>query len=56
VEATRTIDAEPDQKFILGKKLAPCVVEQGSIRLKRVVDGATLGVFFLQLHDFAEVV
>ena len=56
VEATRAVDTEPDEKFILGKKLAPGVVEQGSIRLKRVVDGAATGVFFLQLHDFAEVV
>jgi hypothetical protein len=56
VEATRAVDTEPDEKFILSKKLAPAVVEQGSIRLKRVADGTAAGVFFLQLHDFAEVV
>ena len=56
VEASRAVDTEPDEKSILSKKLAPGVVEQGSIRLKRVVDDSATRVFFLQLHDFAEIV
>jgi hypothetical protein len=46
VKASRAVDTEPNEKFILSKKMARSVFEQGSIRLKRVIEGATLGVFF----------
>lgn len=56
VQLARTIDGNADKKLIFEKTFCPCIVEQDAIGLEGVGNLLAVGVFFLDLDKFPEII